>query len=64
MASAESTGENERPQSPIFWFALLETAIAEGDLEEAGRAIRELRMLGIDVVYRCRPRFESEEAHA
>jgi hypothetical protein len=40
---------------PLYWFAALERAIDDGDFAGADRATRELRRLGVDVVYRRRP---------
>ncbi len=51
-------------RQPVYWFTVLELAMAAGDLEEAARAVRELRRLGIDVTYRCRsPRKVVADVH-
>jgi hypothetical protein len=40
-----------RPDTPTYWFALLEFAVARGDYETAAECQRNLRRLGV-VVYR------------
>jgi hypothetical protein len=39
---------------PIYWFALLERALDEGNLQAAARAQKELIKLGVTVVYELR----------
>lgn len=41
---------------PIYWFALLERAVHDGDFQTAARAQTELAQLGVDVAYRTGPR--------
>jgi hypothetical protein len=36
---------------PIYWFALLDQALDEGDFETAADAVRQLATLGIQVKY-------------
>ena len=40
---------------PVYWFAALERATQDGDLEAAAQAVRQLRRLGYEVVCRLRP---------
>lgn len=40
---------NRPTDQPVYWFATLEAALDDGDLEAAAVAIRELRRLGIHV---------------
>ena len=45
--------------SPTAWFAVLQTALAEGDLNRAAAAAqRELERLGVTVVFRRTGRME------
>jgi hypothetical protein len=48
---------------PVYWFLILDHAIERGDLDQAARARRELKRLGVDVTYR-RPRERQEVASA
>lgn len=41
---------------PMYWFAVLDRAISEGDFEAAADAVRQLRELGIEVRYRATAR--------
>ena len=47
-----ATDRRAETDQPIYWFAILELAIKESDLELAARAIGELRRLGVEVMYR------------
>jgi hypothetical protein len=49
-----STERRAETDQPIYWFAVLELAIARADLEAAASAIGELRRLGIEVRYNLR----------
>lgn len=50
---------------PVYWFVLLDTAIARGEYEAAARAVRELRRLGVRVQYpRLRRRQRQGGHHA
>jgi hypothetical protein len=40
---------------PAYWFLLLDRYVAEGELEAAAEAQRQLERLGVDVRYRLRP---------
>lgn len=40
---------NRPSDQPIYWFATLEAALDNGDLEAAALAVQELRRLGIHV---------------
>ena len=42
-------------ESPAAWFVMLEIARKRGDAAEVVRAQRELRRLGVDVRYLCKP---------
>ena len=55
---------NPPDREPIYWFAILERALAEGDFAQAAEAIRQLATLGIDVRYRCQARPQREVTHA
>ena len=35
--------EKQPTDHPIYWFAIVDQALDDGDLEEAGQAVRELR---------------------
>lgn len=48
----------------MYWLTALGKALDEGNIEAAGKAVAELRRLGIDVSCRFVPRFEQEAAHA
>jgi hypothetical protein len=56
MATQNDAIESKAKRQPVYWFVRLELATAAGDMEAAADAVRELRRLGIDVTYRCRPR--------
>jgi hypothetical protein len=47
---------------PVYWFAVLERAVQEGDFEAAAHAQAELERLGVTVRYRRRPARERREA--
>jgi len=47
-----ATDRRAETDQPIYWFAILDQAIEEGDWELAARAIGELRRMGIEVTYR------------
>ncbi len=65
MSMREPNPVDRRPEdSPVAWFAVLETARRAGDFDRAAEAIRELRRLGICVSYRRPPRTREEVAHA
>jgi hypothetical protein len=39
-------------EQPIYWFCLLEQAIAQGDFAQAAQAKEALKGLGIEITYR------------
>ena len=45
----DATTDGEYQSLPIYWFAVLGTALDDGDLISAGRAVRKLRAMGIIV---------------
>jgi hypothetical protein len=47
---------------PTYWFALLEIAREHHDFEKAAQAIRELRRLGVRVIFK-RPATRQEGSH-
>jgi hypothetical protein len=48
----QSTAERRPPtEAPIYWFAKLEFALEDGDLQAAAEAQRELARLGVRVQY-------------
>jgi hypothetical protein len=46
---------------PLYWFAVLERAVEEGDFERAAEAQRNLQRLGVRVAY-GRPAAKRQEA--
>jgi hypothetical protein len=50
----------ETRDQPIYWFALLDSAIESGDFEQAAEAVKQLKRLGISVRYRCRSKARKE----
>jgi hypothetical protein len=55
--------DHEAARSPLYWFVILEKAVARGDHEAAATAQKELAKLGVVVRY-GRPRAERMVAHA
>ena len=51
MAKAK---EAEYQDSPTAWFFMLETSLDKGDFDRAGKAVRELKRLGVTVKWRGR----------
>jgi hypothetical protein len=49
---------------PVYWFVLLEKAVHRGDFDEAARAVRELKRLGVDVSYHRTPKRGKRREHA
>lgn len=52
-----SSPSAERPTPkdwPVYWFAALESAIAENDWQKAAEAHRELERLGVSVTFQER----------
>ncbi len=49
---------------PIYWFVILEEALDQGDLQQAARAQKELKRLGVTVTYRRRQAKREEEVSA
>jgi hypothetical protein len=49
---------------PVYWFVILEEALDQGDLEQAARAQKELKRLGVTVTYRRRQVKREEEVPA
>lgn len=47
-------------ERPIYWFAILDMAIADGDFATAAQAVNELERFGISITYRARPRRRGE----
>jgi hypothetical protein len=47
---------------PLYWFAALERAVAQGDFERAAEAQRNLRRLGVEVAFRPQIGLRQEEA--
>ena len=54
-----SADEFQPENQPIYWFTILESSRDRGDLENAARAQRELKRLGVNVTY---PRLGRREA--
>ncbi len=50
--------ERERPivDWPTYWFLLLEKSLANGDLDGAAESNRQLKRLGVTVVFCCEPK--------
>jgi hypothetical protein len=46
-----STDDRPPTEAPIYWFAKLEFALEDGDLQAAAEAQRELAHLGVRVQY-------------
>ena len=46
-------------EMPLYWFAVLERAVAEGDFDRAADAQHNLRRLGVRVSY-GRPKVEEQ----
>jgi hypothetical protein len=55
---------NDYTDLPLFWFLILEQSLDNGDLEQAAQAKRELKRLGVDIVYRRQRRPRQQEASA
>ncbi|MCE9562876.1 MAG: hypothetical protein K8U57_12600 [Planctomycetes bacterium] len=49
--TTSQVSNNTAKEWPVYWFARLERAVAEGDHEAAAEAQRELRRLGVTVKY-------------
>jgi hypothetical protein len=49
--SASSPPESAVADCPIYWFAILEKAVEQGDHQKAAEAQKELARLGVHVAY-------------
>ena len=52
MAKANSEPMNDVREQPIYWFAILESAVERGEYHRAADAQHELHRLGVDVRFR------------
>jgi hypothetical protein len=63
MFATPKQSADDYTNEPLYWFAVLDRAVAEGDHQTAATAQQELARLGVDVRYRRRPQ-HPEVAHA
>jgi len=49
---AKAKKQTDPTNSPAAWFCVLEIARERGNFEQAAKATRELKRLGVDVKYR------------
>jgi hypothetical protein len=64
MATSNTGANPPLADWPLYWFAILEKAVEQGDHVSAARAHRELGRLGVRVAYGRPPANESEARHA
>jgi len=55
--------ETNKPDSPVYWFVVLDIAVERGDLATAAEAVEKLKGHGVDVRYR-RPRHPQPQREA
>jgi hypothetical protein len=62
----QTAAQRPRPITdwPGYWFLLLERYLADGELEAAAEAQRQLERLGVEVRYRQRRPARQESVHA